>query len=217
MFVPKKGANDEKAKKKKVINTLKSWCEPFIPIQYKEGLVFDISEQICGDPSCAPIDTVFTFVWANGGRGMFAIPMAPDELQSEDIQDIFPDEETISKWHAGQNAPWPPEPELRFTIGDRVECRVGPHPVKGWAAGRIVRLHYSEPNWPANMVAPYQIQLHDGRLIYAPQDVDQLIRLRAPAGPNDPPSPEVIYPADGEQEEGEYEDVEEDGMDAGEH
>ncbi len=61
------------------------------------------------------------------------------------------------------------------------------------------------------MVAPYQIQLHDGRLIYAPQDVDQLIRLRAPANPNDPPSPEVIYPDDGDIEDDndvEMEDVE---------
>jgi hypothetical protein len=54
------------------------------------------------------------------------------------------------------------------------------------------------------MVAPYQIQLHDGRLIYAPQDVDQLIRLRAP-NPHGPPSPEVIYPEDGDMDDNDVE------------
>ncbi len=43
------------------------------------------------------------------------------------------------------------------------------HPVTGWAPGSIVALHYSEPNWPPGQVAPYQIQLDDGRLIYAPR------------------------------------------------
>ncbi len=43
-------------------------------------------------------------------------------------------------------------------------------------------------------VAPYQILLHDGRLIYAPQDSDQVIRLREPAKPGDPPSPEFKLP-----------------------
>ena len=66
---------------------------------------------------------------------------------------------------------------MRFQIGDRVECRIGPHPVKGWAPGRIVDLHYAEPNWPPNMEAPYQIALDDGRLIFAPQDTDAVIRL----------------------------------------
>lgn len=30
---------------------------------------------------------------------------------------------------------------------------------------------------------PYQIALHDGRLIFAPQDTDQVIRLRPPPAP----------------------------------
>jgi hypothetical protein len=188
------------------LTDIKEWCTERIPETYRVGLLFEVNEQICGDPSCAPIDTVFTFIWADGGRGMFALPLAPDEVQKEDIAEIFPDVETLDKWKRGIRCRWPPEPALRFAIGERVECRVGPHPVKGWAAGRIVRLHYSEPNWPPNMVAPYQIQLHDGRLIYAPQDVDQLIRLRPPAKETDPPSPEVKYPEDG----GDLEDDEDD-------
>lgn len=57
----------------------------------------------------------------------------------------------MTKWKDGINAPWPPRPELRFGIRDRVECRIGAHPVKGWAPGRVVRLYYSEPDWPPNM------------------------------------------------------------------
>lgn len=45
-------------------------------------------------------------------------------------------------------------------------------------------------------IAPYQILLHDGRLIYAPQDSDQVIRLRPPPQPTDPPSPPFEMPAD---------------------
>ena len=41
-------------------------------------------------------------------------------------------------------------------------------------------------------MAPYQIALHDGRLIFAPQDTDQVIRLRPPAAPDAPSSPEYV-------------------------
>ena len=54
-------------------------------------------------------------------------------------------------------------------------------------------------------VAPYQILLHDKRLIYAPQDTDQVIRLRSPAKPGDPPSPSFELPAndDGDDDDDE--------------
>ena len=90
---------------------------------------------------------------------------------------IFQDEDVLGAWKAGQEAHWPRRPELRFIINTRVECRVGPHPVRGWAAGSIVAHFYSEPSWPTGAVAPYQVQLDDGRLIYAPQDNDNVIRL----------------------------------------
>lgn len=47
----------------------------------------------------------------------------------------------------------------------------------------ITRVHvfystsrYREANWPPGVFAPYQIQLDDGRLIFAPHDADQVIR-----------------------------------------
>ena len=87
-------------------------------------------------------------------------------------------------WSIGEHIPWPkrevPEPpnadNLRFMVGSYVECRVGPDPVTGWAPGRVKTLLYREPNWPEGYHAPYQIELDDGRLIFAPQDTDKVIR-----------------------------------------
>jgi len=207
MFIPSKANKDkaEKAAKKKALNQIRDWCMTLIPPELQQGLVLDISEVICGDPTCAPVDTAFTFVWEPVGKGMFGIPKAPEEITKDDILEDFPDVETLTAWQQGKKARWPPLPELRYQVGDRVECRIGPHPVKGWAPGKIIRLYYSEPNWPPNMIAPYQIALHDGRLIFAPQDTDNVIRLRPPAAPDAPSSPEYVP----QEDEGDWEDMEE--------
>jgi len=67
-------------------------------------------------------------------------------------------------------------PPLRFAAGDAVRCRVSQ---TGWARGHIVALQYREKDWPAGWHAPYQIELEDGGLIFAPADDDQLIRSEA--------------------------------------
>lgn len=205
MFNPATAAINkvQKNAKKKALASIKEWCVDLVPTALQAGLTIDVNEVACGDPSCAPIDTVFTIVWENGGKGVFAIPCTAAEIEQSDLTEFFPDEYTLRLWHSGRRARWPPLPELRFKVADRVECRVGPHPIKGWAPGRIVKLHYSEPNWPPNMVAPYQIALHDGRLIFAPQDTDMVIRLRPPPAPDAPSSPEFFT-----KEEGEWEDEE---------
>ncbi|KAL7544911.1 hypothetical protein ACHAWF_008280 [Thalassiosira exigua] len=47
--------------------------------------------------------------------------------------------------------------KLRFRVGDKVECMIGPDQ---WGTGRIVRLLYREPGWPPSKpLAPYQIKL----------------------------------------------------------
>jgi hypothetical protein len=204
----------EKAAKNKVLKDLKVWGTALIAEgELREGLILDINEVVCGDPTCAPIDTVFTLIWEAGGKGVFAIPLAPNEIEKHELPDFFPDEETLRLWKKGKKARWPKLPELRFSIGDRVECRIGPHPVKGWAPGRIVKLYYTEENWPPNMVAPYQIALHDGRLIFAPQDREQVIRLRPPPAPDAPSSPDYIAQEDdegmNEDDDEEYDEEEE--------
>lgn len=222
MFDPSKLKAEKAAKQtaKKALTDIKLWANMLVPAPLQTGLLMDVKEVVCGDPTCAPIDTVFTLLWQSGGRGMFAIPFAPDEIQTqEELAELFPDHETLTAWKDGKRAPWPRRPSLRFDIGARVECRVGPHPVKGWVPGRIIKLHYTEPSWPPNMVAPYQIALHDGRLIFAPQDTDRVIRLRPPAAPDAPSSPEYNIPEDddgnfdGDDDDDGYEDVDHDGVD----
>ena len=58
------------------------------------------------------------------------------------------------------------EKPLRFKVGDRIIANTK----DGTEAGVIVALHYREHGWPKDIVAPYQIQLDDSTLIYAPAD-----------------------------------------------
>merc|ERR1712216_43329 len=59
---------------------------------------------------------------------------------------------------------------LRFAVGTKVECRTG----NGWQKGVVVKLLYREAGMAS--VAPYQVKLDSGPLIYVPQDVEQLCR-----------------------------------------
>ena len=122
---------------------------------------------------------------------MLGIPMEAKDIKLEHVKFVFPPDDILIKWHAGEDADWPPMDEeyddtnistLRFLVGQRVECRVGPDPVTGWATGTTTQLWYHEASWPPESYAPYQIQLDDGRKIFAPQDVDQVIRSALPDG-----------------------------------
>ena len=61
---------------------------------------------------------------------------------------------------------------LRFGIGDKVKCNTG----DGWQKGEVVALQYRDEHMPPGMVAPYQVQLDSGNLIYAPADEDEVVR-----------------------------------------
>jgi hypothetical protein len=92
MFNPNKAAKDksEKTAKKKAIDDLRSWSLSIIPLELQDGLIIDISEVQCGDPSCAPVDTVFTLVWSGTGKGLFAIPATAAEINQDDLIEFFP-------------------------------------------------------------------------------------------------------------------------------
>jgi len=63
---------------------------------------------------------------------------------------------------------------LRFAIGTRVKCNTS----AGWAPGVVTQHNYRELGWAAERLhVPYQVQLDDGRLIFAPLDVDRVIKL----------------------------------------
>jgi hypothetical protein len=163
-------------------------------IRQCEGLEISVQEFQCGDPSCSPVDTAVTITFARGG-GMFGIPNEAKDITEEELKTYFPTEEVIEAWSKGEKASWPPGveydepdqdepwddgndnvpefPSVRFQVGTRVECRVGPDE---WALGTIVLVWYREPHWPTHSWAPYQIKLDDGRFIFAPADMDQVIR-----------------------------------------
>jgi len=62
---------------------------------------------------------------------------------------------------------------LRFGMGDAVQCNTG---AGTWSTGKVVKLMYRDDFMPPGIVAPYQIQLASGDLIYAPSDEDEVIR-----------------------------------------
>ena len=46
-----------------------------------------------------------------------------------------------------------------------------------WCRGQVIQLLYRDDSMPPGMVAPYQVKLDDGGLIFAPVDRDECIRL----------------------------------------
>ena len=63
--------------------------------------------------------------------------------------------------------------KLRFNIGTRVEC----YCMSQWLEGTVVKQWYKEPTWPAEKPpVPYQVNLDAGPFIFAPQDIDLVIR-----------------------------------------
>ena len=63
----------------------------------------------------------------------------------------------------------------RFSVGETVEAFTS----NGWAKGQVVALNYREDEWPEGQVAPYQIMLESGALIFAPLDEDRVVRKAA--------------------------------------
>jgi hypothetical protein len=61
---------------------------------------------------------------------------------------------------------------LRFAVEDHVECKVGGR----WRKGEVVAQIYREEGMAPGLVAPYQVKLKDGDLIYAPADDDDVVR-----------------------------------------
>ena len=69
--------------------------------------------------------------------------------------------------------------QLRFGVGTKVECKIGGKRgggADGFAPGEVVSLMWRDDSMPPGMVAPYQVKLDNGDLIYAGLDSDHLIR-----------------------------------------
>lgn len=61
--------------------------------------------------------------------------------------------------------------KLRFEVGARVECNCGT-----WKPGTVIKHFYTQASFPEGMCVPYQVQLDDGKRIFAPADEDRVVR-----------------------------------------
>jgi len=61
---------------------------------------------------------------------------------------------------------------LRFGVGDSVACNTG----GSFQKGKVTSLMYREEGMPPGMVAPYQVKLDSGSLIYVPEDTEGFVR-----------------------------------------
>ena len=65
--------------------------------------------------------------------------------------------------------------KYRFAVGDSVLCLISDDEFRcPWKSGTVIALDYKESNWTA--VVPYQVELDDGELVFAPFDNDTCIR-----------------------------------------
>jgi len=186
MFLPDAAALNEKKvadeRRKEAFRNIEKWSLELIPEAIRDAAVISAQEVVCGDPECSPIDTAISIVFQSGGLdGMLGLPMEAYEVTKEELAAKFPTKEVLEKWHRGEEAEWPPFdtqlPELRFAIGTKVLCRIGPDAEKDWLAGNITQLWYTEKSWPPGSYAPYKVALDDGRQIFAPADMDQVVRI----------------------------------------
>ena len=106
---------------------------------------------------------------------MVALPFEAQDVTEEVLDHCFPPAEVLTAWMNGEDAAWPPPPndELRFDVGSRVECCVG---TDHWEPGTVVALWYTEEGFPPGFYAPYQVELDMGNLIFAPDDSDRCVR-----------------------------------------
>jgi hypothetical protein len=117
---------------------------------------------------------------------MLGLPMEAHEVTRQILNESFPYEDILHRWANGEDAEWPPLeddlanqlPELRFNLGAKVECRIGPDEITGWAKGTVIQLWYREESWAEGSFAPYKILLDDGREIFAPGDVEMVVRAQ---------------------------------------
>ena len=112
----------------------------------------------CGDPECAPIDTIVRIIYQGQCGTVFGMPCEAWEVKPEDVEECMPPADFFACWKNGEQKQWPPEPEnpepgeppeidLRFKVGDRVECCVARGP-DGWRPGTVVSLWYRAASWP---------------------------------------------------------------------
>jgi len=107
--------------------------------------------------------------------------IVPYKVKLSDSRIVYApdDEDDVIKAFRGSQA-------IRFKVGDPVECHMGS---AEWPAGKIVETNIQDVTlnarngWHKDTLCPYKVQLDDGRLIFAQDDADDLIRPRTSIAP----------------------------------
>jgi hypothetical protein len=63
MFMPGRNIQQELAEKQAHYRRIEAMAEQLIPDEFRKACSISIQEKACGDPSCAPIDTVITLLF----------------------------------------------------------------------------------------------------------------------------------------------------------
>ena len=59
MFLPGRSIDDEKQQRNKIYQQIEQWCISLILNEtIQQSIMISIQEVKCGDPTCAPIDTI---------------------------------------------------------------------------------------------------------------------------------------------------------------
>lgn len=172
---------------------IKTMVEERLPKNIDIKQHVSVREIICGDPECAPIDTLVE-LWFGGDEGDeeesnhqgFAFPLKAIEITEKDIEDKMPPLDIIEQWQQGLDPEYPfPEPppslQLRFDLNEKVEVLVGSESSSEgsghWESGNISQLWYRDRSWPLWAYVPYLVTLGlNQRDTYVVSDLETRIR-----------------------------------------
>ena len=139
LFDPAKVAEKRRldSEKREALARIKAWAEELLPEPARGRLKVTVNEVVCGDPACAPIDTVVEF-WGELRTG-FGMPSRAAEVTHADLVSFLPDEDVLVAWARAFDAEWPkpaPPPSIKpeFSPGDDVEAWLGGQ----WQAAIVV-------------------------------------------------------------------------------
>lgn len=102
--------------------------------------------------------------------GDFTVPWGPDEVREN--RAVFIGKNIDREVFEEAFKSFVFEGPLRFREGDQVECSI---------AGGFVPATVVQTWWNGN---PYQLQLANGVLVFAPEDKDVFVRRRGPSSPS---------------------------------
>ena len=62
----------------------------------------------CGDPDCAPIDTIVRIIYQGQCGTVFGMPCEAWEVKPEDVEECMPPADFFECWKNGEQKQWPP-------------------------------------------------------------------------------------------------------------